>query len=302
MKRLLSGASEKALRWLVSKLYWRALRNFRFRQVVFDTAPPGTLLVAARSNETFLVMAGDKVIGRSLFVSGEFDFAKFGTVKRLLGDRWKGRLLIDVGANCGPICIPAIKRGYFSQALAIEPEPVNHSLLAANVQLNDLTSRITTRNVACGARDNESLVFELSATNLGDHRVRMRPDSGLMQEAERRTISVRSETLDSIIEEVDPSDTLIWIDTQGFEGYVLSGAPRALSRRVPLVIEFWPYAMQRVGSYTALKEALVAAGYEQYCDLDGSPDWIRLTPGRLDAMSAALEKRGPYAYTDLLLR
>lgn len=302
MKRLLARASEKALRWIVSQLYWRSLGSFRFRQVLFDTAPAGTLLVAARSGEVFLVAAGDQVIGRSLFVNGEFDFEKFAVVTRMLGDRWKGRLLIDVGANCGPICIPAVKRGYFSQAIAVEPEPFNHALLAANIQLNDLTSRIATLNVAFGPKDNEALAFELSATNLGDHRVRMREDSGLMQEAGRRTVSVRSETFDSMIEHVDPSNTLIWIDTQGFEGHVLAGARRALSRRVPLVVEFWPYAMQRAGSYAVLKEVLVAAGYEEYCDLDAGQDWTRLTPERLDELKAALEKKGVYAYTDLLLR
>jgi FkbM family methyltransferase len=302
MKRLLSGASEKLLRWLARLLYWRSLGSFRFRQIMFDTAPPGTLLVATRNTETYLVAAGDQVIGRSLFVSGEFDFEKLGTVIRLLGDRWKGRLLIDVGANCGPICIPAVKRGYFSQAIAVEPEPFNHSLLAANIQLNGLASRIATLNVAFGARDHESLDFELSATNLGDHRVRLRKDAGLMQEAQRRTVSVKSETFDSMIGEVDPGDSLIWIDTQGFEGHVLSGARRALSRRVPLVIEFWPYAMQRADSYAVLKDVLFAAGYEEFCDLNAGQSWLPLSPARLDEINAALEKRGAYAYTDLLLR
>ncbi len=33
--------------------------------------------------------------------------------------------LIDIGANIGTICIPAVKCGLFDRAIAIEPEPLN---------------------------------------------------------------------------------------------------------------------------------------------------------------------------------
>jgi FkbM family methyltransferase len=301
--RILSGAMEKSLRVLLSRLYWKPLNNFRFRQVVFDTAPAGTLLVAARGGETLLVAAGDQVIGRSLFVSGEFDFEKLAKVVSILSDDdWKGELLIDVGANIGPICIPAVRRGFFSRAIAIEPEPFNYALLAANIQVNNLGGHITALNIAFGGKDYQELAFELSATNLGDHRVRLSEGAGLMNEGDRKTIAVRSETFDSTIAQVDPRSTLIWIDTQGFEGHVLSGASKALSKRVPLVIEFWPYAMSRSDSYPLLKDALLGAGYREYLDLNSEAQWVRLTASDLDRLHADLEKRGLDAYTDLLLR
>lgn len=298
---MLSAVVEWTLRTLLSIVYWRPMRYYRFRQVAFDTAPAGKLLITAQAGETYVVAPGDRVIGRGLFMHGEFDFDKLIKVVGLLDDGWSGDLLIDVGANIGSICIPAVRRGYFARAIAVEPEPFNYSLLMANIHLNNLASRITPMNVAFGSQDHQELEFDLSPTNFGDHRVRVRSDTAPAVKA-ASTIAVRSETFDSTIGEIDPRKTLIWIDTQGFEGYVLSGAARALSRRAPVVIEFWPQAMRRSDSYSLVKNALLTAGYEQYRDLDSGSAWMPLDPAALDRLYADLEKRGPYAYTDLLIR
>jgi len=299
---MLSAAMEWSLRTLLSIVYWRPMRYYRFRQVAFDTAPAGKLLITAQAGETFVVAPGDRVIGRSLFMHGEFDFDKLVEVLGLLDDGWTGELLIDVGANIGSICIPAVRRGYFSRAIAVEPEPFNYSLLMANIHLNNLASRISPLNVAFGSQDHQELEFELSPTNFGDHRARLRTDPAPGEETRRNAIAVRSETFDSTIGEIDPRKTLVWIDTQGFEGYVLSGAAKALSLRAPVVIEFWPHAMRRSDSYALVKNALLAAGYDRYRDLNSGSKWIPLTASSLDQLHADLEKRGPYAYTDLLIR
>lgn len=226
------------------------------------------LVIADAGLETFIVRASDLEIGEKLFIRGDYEFDKFRAACDLIRaerERDDPRLLIDIGANCGPVCIPALNRGMFERAVAIEPEPRNAALLRANVALNGLSDRIDVHQVACGDKDGQTLQMELSPTNHGDHRVRMTSDDGRFGEGGRATIAIRSETLDSLCPGAG-GDSLIWIDTQGFEGFVLAGASRILSERPAIVAEYWPYAMRRAGSLDAFMNAV--AHYQKFIDLE----------------------------------
>lgn len=231
----------------MSKLYrtirWRfhkRLRNF----VIADAGP-----------ETFIVSARDTFIGELLFIQGQHDLDKLEKALGLLDKRPK--TLIDVGANIGPICIPAVARGYVESAVAIEPEPNNLRLLRANVALNGLENRVTIHATAAGMADGETLILDLCVDNLGDHRIHAEGDAG------REGISVSVWTLDTLC--ADAADPLIWMDTQGYEGFVLAGGARILGGKPPVVAEFWPYGLKRSGSFEAFCSAL--SHYEQFIDL-----------------------------------
>jgi len=112
--------------------------------------------------------------------------------------------------------------------MAFEPEPRNYRALVANIYLNDLADKITPYNLALGSEPNQELTFELSTDNGGDHRVKVRQEDGLYSESLRRNIKVKSKRLDDVINEIDNKSSLIWMDTQGFEGYVMKGAQLAL--------------------------------------------------------------------------
>jgi FkbM family methyltransferase len=272
-----------------------------FRQLLFDAAASDRLLVSKGSHETFVVAASDKSIGRRVFTKKDpFDFDKVQTVVGLLGPNHKRMLLVDVGANIGTICIPAIKRGLFQKAIAIEPEPRNHSLLLANIAINGLYNNIAVHNVAFGQKDNESLILELCCDNHGDHRIRTNSGTALFKDdSARDTVEVKSETFNKVIKEVDPRATLIWIDTQGFEGYVLSGASNALDSQTPLCIEFWPYGMARTGSYSLLKDALISSRYRFFRNLKGPSTTMAMSAEALDVLYFTLGEQGDF--TDLLV-
>ncbi|MFT7771921.1 FkbM family methyltransferase [Roseateles sp.] len=299
-RRLVRKTLRVAATGLARALHWAGLeRSASWRMAVFDAAPAGSVLVSTRGPETYLVSSGDRAIARELYVNGQFDFEKLQKVMRLLGPGFQPRLLLDIGANIGCICIAAVKRGLFERAMAFEPEPYNFSLLAANIHLNGLASRITPRNLALGARDGEQLVFELSKDNYGDHRISMGAQDGQFDEACRERITVPSESLDSQIEGDWPG-CLIWMDTQGFEGYVLQGAARSLRERPPLVVEFWPYGMQRSGSYEALKHAVLQAGYTHFHDLELDEGPVPASEAGFDAVWQRLGTSG--RFTDLLIQ
>ena len=65
-------------------------------------------------------------------------------------------------------------------------------------------------------------------------------------------LKVLSKKFDTLFKKVK-KDTLIWIDTEGYEEKILSGAKNILKLQCPLVIEFWPKALLKFNSYNSLK-------------------------------------------------
>jgi len=255
--------------------------------------------LAGASRETFIVITSDDTISRSVYVEGGFEFEKLQKVVSLLGPGFRLDTLIDIGANIGTICIPAVCRGFARSAIAIEPEPRNFSVLTANIWLNGLSEKIRAHNVALGSESDRLLEFELSPDNSGDHRIRVSSESGLYLESSRKIISVRSMRYDDVVGAADRGSQLIWIDTQGYEGVVLQGAAGATSTRVPIVTEFWPYGMKRAASYGLFKQAVL--NYESFFDLSQiSPSAVAVSESSIDALYRKLGESENV--TDLLLR
>ncbi|MDW3096129.1 MAG: FkbM family methyltransferase [Gammaproteobacteria bacterium] len=281
---------------LVKLLFWAPLSVKSFRRWIFDSAPMNTLMISNCINENFIVSSSDKTIARGLFSNKEFDLDKLTAALKILQFDKKHSLLIDIGANIGTICIPAIKRGYFDEAIAIEPDPFNYRLLKANVLINDLNSQIDTYNIALGKDDGEQLVLEQSVDNFGDHRIMVDENNG---DSSLQKIKVKSESLDSIFDASVEKNVLVWMDTQGYEGYVLAGASSTISKKIPLVIEFWPFGMLRTKSYVYLKKTLLDGGYTKFYLLDDEPEATILSEAALDELWEKLGEKGEFS--DLLV-
>lgn len=263
-------------------------------RLLWDTAPPGALMLAACNSEVFVVAAGDLVIGQSLFKRHEpYNFTKLQRTAELLG--YRPALLIDIGANIGTICIPAVKRGLVEMAIAIEPEPLNYSLLRTNVELNQIAALITTHNIALGEKNDETLSLQLAKLNLGNHRVNYGEAA-----PDQETTEVSSQSLDRISEGLDLRSALLWMDTQGFEGHVLAGGVRTLQCKPPLVTKFWPGGLSRSGGMDRFRHALQRAGYTSFCDLNKPDEGLR--PFSMPALDALAAQHGTdRGQTDLLL-
>jgi FkbM family methyltransferase len=205
----------------------------------------------------FTVYCADSVIGKLLYCSGEFEmglsFSVMGSFVHQKKPKGRGTIL-DIGANIGIISVGMIHNGLVEKAIAIEPEPDNFSLLKRNVRQNKLEDSFICLPYAVS--DSSGVIqFELSNMNYGDHRVRVSSPSAvsseLYEESSRRVIEVQSESLDNLLEGLPKSFTdeivVVWIDVQGYEGYVFKGGKGWLSRGIPTVAEFWPYAIRRAG-------------------------------------------------------
>lgn len=273
----------------------------RFRIARFESLPDG-YAISQVGTEHYLVSTSDKVIGRSLYVRGEFDFGKFTDAWKLAGleGAKEAVTLVDIGANVGSIGIPAVKRGYAVRCVAFEPEPLNAKLLKTNVILNDLEERFDLFQVALGDREGE-ILFELSDSNFGDHRVRLNePGEGRYDEQSRKTISVPMKTLDDYADRIGNGPCLLWMDTQGFEGHVLQGASRLLQQKIPMVLEFWPYGLKRNDGFELLLKSLANSKYEYFINLDSTDkNKIPLSAESLNILCSELEEGDEF--TDILV-
>jgi FkbM family methyltransferase len=241
------------------RLLHRVRAKWRWWRWHYSRRRRETITIASRQGIFTIATDAEDPISRSLYFDGHFELDHIGqtlTCLRELGlcpSAGQGTV-VDVGANIGVISIGMLHTGQFARAIAIEPEPRNFSLLERNVRQNKLDKRMVCLPVAVS--DHQGTVeFELSADNYGDHRVRTIVSGAAADafgETARRVISVPARRLDDLLAEL-PSDrtqdiALVWMDVQGHEGNVLRGARQLLSRRVPVVAEFWPYGLARSGT------------------------------------------------------
>jgi len=286
----------------------RKVRSFLFNMLA--ETPGADFAYVNRGRERYLVNCHDKAISKMVFATGEFEFEKFERalqVLRFQTPMTELDLLVDVGANIGTVCIPAVVRGLARAAVGIEPHPVNCKLLRANIALNSVDARVAVHESAVGECDNETLMLELSTDNWGDHRIAVTREDGKFGEAARKTIAVQSMRLDGLVAPSMAKNALIWMDAQGYEGFILKGAAALLDVRVPLVSEFWPYGMRRAGSYSLFREQL--SGYRGFIDLNDEAAVHQSLSGKgdtlhpmsdLNALHDALDV-GPSSYTEILV-
>ena len=129
------------------------------------------------------------------------------------------------------------------------------------------------------------------------------------EEHERSTREISATSLDSLNDELNLnwSNALIWMDTQGHEGPIFEGAKRFfLSPLSPkaIVSEFWPYGIERSGSRNAYFKFLTTC-FAIY-DLN-SPKWKRGETVSVSALNDMYEvmlkstEKEHHPHTDLLL-
>ena len=225
-------------RWLFSVL---KTGPALLRRAVYDAMPVPYLVTGHQ--EQYVVSTADNVIGRELFLHGQFDFEKLQVALNIM--ECEGYIrpahLIDVGANIGTITIPALNRDLMRTATAIEPHPDNLRLLRANLALNGIDNRVTVLAQAVGDTADTQLFLHESNTNSGNHSI---GNDG---------IAVLSSRLDDLS---FPPDSLLWMDIEGYEGHALSGATRLLATRIPVVSEFNPDFLMKSGGFEVFQKTL----------------------------------------------
>jgi len=279
----------------ITAFYRNRLKSPYWREHHFNTLG-GVYAVSEHEEENYVVRTSDKVIGKLLYCRGDFDLQKFIRSMHIIDEErgtGKRKLLIDVGANIGPICIPAVRRGYVERVIAFEPDPENFRLLRINAILNGVEDRIESHQIALGASHGVAQLIH-NNTNHGDHRI----ETGGCSTEGGSVVQVRC--LDDYWSTEKDIESILWIDVQGFEAHVLKGAQKAFSERCPLVLEFTPKDLNQNGTFNDLISLLTRSDYSIFFDLEHStPLKMALNQENLVALAQRLEERD--TFTDILV-
>lgn len=208
-------------------------------------------LEAAKTSEgIFIIDPDDSIIGKYL-KQGAWELFETNWMKSVLKP---GDCMIDAGANLGWYTVAAARQvGPGGSVLAFEPDPHNFCLLELNVKENRVKRQSRLFNFALLDRSG-SCTLELARDNLGDHRVRFRDldkcGAHCFGEDKRSVIKVRCQSIDDTLSELRLKNKrirLLKMDTQGSEIHILKGAAQTLLHTDYLLMEYWPYVMDRAG-------------------------------------------------------
>jgi FkbM family methyltransferase len=239
------------------------LKNIRdtfFRPSATNVQIPGIGSLALELHST-----GDRWIS-DVIRSGEVFDAHILAVLMSLAE--PGMTMLDIGANLGWFSVIGSRLvGSGGRVFAIEPDPGNLRLLKRNLALNRCRN-VTVLPMAAGAEAQTARLYR-SPDNQGDHRLETtsdRPDS----------VSVKVRPIDEYL--AGKRADLVKIDTQGSETSVLRGMRNVLAHnpRIRVVLEFWPFGLQRCGSSAA---ELLTLMDSRNCSL-----WLLRSPGSVEAI------------------
>lgn len=318
------GMTFRRTRTLIERAIWWRGRMARYATVPVNKEARSEVLGAwlfrsiGRRSPSVAVQVGDlwyfvptnDMLGKQTFLTGGFEHEVMELAMEVVKDRTgrpplAGKIFIDIGANIGTSCIPAIRVFGASDAIAFEPASQNLRLLRANRAANELDDRIRIIPLALSDRSG-SHVLETGDENCGDYRIRVTDEHGSIGEHKWATEEVRTATFDDIAGElrINLDDVgMVWMDTQGHEAHILAGASSLTDSNVPIVTEYWPYGLRRAGALEQFHD-IVEKCYGTVIDLRGAMvDGKRqeLTPVDIGTIRARYHPDRYWQYTDLVL-
>lgn len=184
-------------------------------------------------------LEGDKYIGELIASTGKYEpFESELLIKNIK----KGDIVIDVGANIGYYTLLFAKKvGENGKVYAFEPDPVSFAILKKNIKDNKFKN-VEAFNMALSDKQEDLSLF-ISDENLGDHR--LYDDHKI----ERKKTTVKTKTLDLFFTDKEIEKTkisLIKIDTQGYEPFVIKGAQELIKNQKPILFfEYWVYGYKQ---------------------------------------------------------
>lgn len=193
----------------------------------------------------FLIGTADAGAGRKVFIkrrvpeAADLDRA----VEMLLASgMWStGGDFLEVGAHIGTCTVAALRQHGFRRAIACEPYAPSARLLAANAALNGLHDRVVV--VVEAISDRVGAAALLTSAHSGLNTLggpQLNRESGRFAGVWDDEVAVPLTTIDVLVERgvvVPEQVSLVWVDAEGHEPYVLRGATALLGRCPPLVLE-----------------------------------------------------------------
>ena len=164
-----------------------------------------------------------------------------------------GDTYVDVGANIGSLVLTAsISVSNSGKVIGIEAHPETFKNLEANIKLNK-SKNIKLVQSAVG--DRKGVLFFSNINSDDQNKVLLEPKNG---------IEVEVNTLDELLLEYN-NVSLLKIDVEGYEKYVLEGAQETLKKTNVILFESWEKHFSNFGYNTGnVIQILKNQGFEVY--------------------------------------
>jgi FkbM family methyltransferase len=163
----------------------------------------------------------------------------------------EGMTVVDVGANVGYYTLLAASRvGKNGRVIAFEPDPEMFDVLFKNVDINGFLDRVTLIEKAVSFQTKRLTFHKMKHHRGGGSLHRFSGEYLKQLRDEIQTIEVESTSLDEYFENKDRKVSLIKIDTEGSEPFIIQGARQLLSENPNLILicEFSPGLIKAGGN------------------------------------------------------
>lgn len=141
--------------------------------------------------------------------------------------RFKGKMILDIGANIGNHSIYFVKECGAAKVLSFEPIPKTFEILKRNIELNNLQNSIIPYNWGIGDMRSRASASDYDLTNIG---------GTFLRNVHNGEVEVHS--IDEM--NIDENVALIKIDVEGFEAKVIKGALKTIKKNMPMImVEAW---------------------------------------------------------------
>jgi len=162
-------------------------------------------------------------------------------------------IVVDVGANVGTLSIPAALHCSGGKVVSIEAHPATVGFLKENIALNKLTNIIA---IHTAVGNKEGSIFFSDEANDDQNKISQNQEG----------ISVPIQTLDKLLAEHHiETITLLKIDVEGYEKFVLEGAASVLRGTNAVFFEAWDKSFAYYNySFSDVYDLLTDMGFSVY--------------------------------------
>ncbi len=199
-------------------------------------------------------------IGKIILLHGAFEYEELEALSDWLGDRFREKTMLDLGANIGNHSVYLAPQ--FKQVRAYEPNPRTFELLTVNSKLAD--------NISCCNYGLSSTArraqMKCRWANIGGASV----VSGETRTAPGETVfEIELRTLDASLD-ADEQIGLIKIDVEDHEYDVIMGARETIARCHPVIVFEQHHNHFKNGSSDVI-ELIRSLGYSQFAVIEKTP-------------------------------
>lgn len=198
-----------------------------FRKAVYNNIDK---IIRCKNGLQFHLLNTQDSVGRDLFFDGEYEPETVDLALSLLKD---GDVMVDAGANIGPVCLPVAKKRNV-QVYAFEPARHISEILKKNIAINNLTN-VTLEQIALSDAEETREFYESD---------RVHGWSGMVKIDSFQHYRVNTTTLDSFSEKNGVKKIkVLKADVQGWEYFVFKGAENLIDEgrieHIVFELEWW---------------------------------------------------------------